>query len=452
MVSANTLIKKLLSVNNCVIDEFDFDTDIDGVTILRVYLHPLKRHSNCCPVCGKRCPVYDKSRVYRKWRALDLGCLVVELYSFTKRVCCKEHGIKTASVPWAYSGSRFTKDFDMTATFLAMNINKKVAAEYLRCDWHTIMRCISRVREVLEPDLKKRYEGLINIGIDETSYRKGHNYVTTVVNHDTNAVVWCAPGHSTEVLSKFFEELTEEQRKNIQSVSGDGAKWIDACIEKYIPHAKRCVDSFHVVTWATEGLDELRKEAWRDAYSSYKDKAKETKRKKGKPKKSDTASKKLNEAKQKATDIKTSTYTLGKAPEHLTPNQVARLEMIAKTNPRLFRGYRLKEQLRLALKFTDIKEAKAELKSFFWKATHSRIQVFKELAYKIRRHEEHIFNTIETKLSNARVESINNKIKLFIRKAYGFRNIQNMLDMILLGCSNIFIPLPNRGGKGLKVA
>ena len=82
----------------------------------------------------------------------------------------------------------------------------------------------------------------------------------------------------------------------------------------------------------------------------------------------------------------------------------------------------------------------------------SRIKVFKELAYKIRRHEEHILNTIETTLSNARVESINNKIKLFIRKAYGFRNIQNMLDMLLLGCSNILIPLPNRGGTGLKVA
>lgn len=207
-----------------------------------------------------------------------------------------------------------------------------------------------------------------------------------------------------------------------------------------------------MVTWATEGLDELRIEAWRDAYSSYKDKAKETKRKKGKPKKSDTASKKLNEAKQKATDIKTSTYTLCKAHENLTSNQAARLEMIANTNPRLFRGHKLKEQLRLALKYPDLKEPKAELKSFFWRATHSRIQVFKELAYKIRRNEEHILNTIETQLSNVREESINNKIKLFLRKTYGFRNIQNMLDMILLGCSKILIQLPNRGGKGLKVA
>ncbi len=102
------------------------------------------------------------------------------------------------------------------------------------------------------------------------------------------------------------------------------------------------------------------------------------------------------------------------------------------------------------LKSKRISEAKAELKSFFWRATHSRIQVFKELAYKIRRHEKHILNTIGTQLSNARVEAINNKIKLFLRKAYGFRNIQNMLDMILLGCSKIIIPHPNRGGKGVK--
>ena len=82
-------------------------------------------------------------------------------------------------------------------------------------------------------------------------------------------------------------------------------------------------------------------------------------------------------------DIKTSTYTLGKAPEHLTPNQAARLEMIANTNQRLLRGDKLKEQLRLALKYPDLEEAKAELRSFFWRTTHSRIQVFKELPIKL---------------------------------------------------------------------
>ena len=212
---------------------------------------------------------------------------------------------------------------------------QKVTAEYLRCDWHTIMRCISRARSVLEPDIKKRYDGLVNIGIDETSYRKGHNYVTTVVNHDTNSIVWCAPGHSTEVLSKFFEELTDEQRKNIQSVSGDGAKWIDECIREYCPNANRCVDPFHVIEWAMEALD-----AW-----------------------------------------------------------------------------------------------------FKW-ARHCRIPAFVKLQKKINRHMQSILNTIEYGLTNARIEAINNKIKLSIRMAYGFRNIDNMMAMIMLRCSDIKVQLP----------
>ena len=67
-----------------------------------------------------------------------------------------------------------------------------------------------------------------------------------------------------------------------------------------------------------------------------------------------------------------------------------------------------------------------------------------ELGKKIRRHEQNILNAIQFKMSNARIEAINNKIKLIIRKAYGFRNVQNMLDMVLLVCSKIKIPLPNR--------
>lgn len=449
MASASTLLKDLLSVKHCVIESYNLVTDDKGVRTLKVYVHPYKSHSDRCPICGKRCSVYDRSTDYRKWRDLDSSDgVIVEIYSKTQRICCKEHGVKTASVPWAFSDSGCTKNFDLEATFLAMNTNKSVAAQFLRCDWHTIMRCISRARAFLEPDLKKRYEGLENIGIDETSYRKGHSYVTVVLNHDTNTVVWCSPGHSTETLSKFFEDLTQEQRDSIKCVSGDGARWIDACMQKYIPHATRCVDPFHVVSWANECLDTLRKDIWREHHDKARDFAKEHPREKGRPKADDKDSAKLNALNEKASKIKSSTYALGKAPENLTQNQKDRLDFIANTSPKLFKGYTLKEQLRLALKGPDIDTVKAELKTFFWRATHSRIKVFKELAYKIRRHEEHILNTIESKLSNARVESINNKIKLFIRKAYGFRNIQNMLDMIMLGCSNIFIPLPNRGDIG----
>ena len=107
-------------------------------------------------------------------------------------------------------------------------------------------------------------------------------------------------------------------------------------------------------------------------------------------------------------------------------------------------AYLLKEQLRLLLKITDAVAAEEELRHWLWKASHSRIPAFKELYRKIKRHKVHILNTIRYGMSNARIEATNNKIKLIIRKAYGFRNIQNMLDMVYLVCSDIRIPLPNR--------
>ena len=75
-----------------------------------------------------------------------------------------------------------------------------------------------------------------------------------------------------------------------------------------------------------------------------------------------------------------------------------------------------------------------------------------ELNKRIRRHKEHILNTIRLGISNARIEATNNKIKLIVRKAYGFRNIQNMLDMVYLVCSDLVIPLPNRKLNVLQAA
>lgn len=120
------------------------------------------------------------------------------------------------------------------------------------------------------------------------------------------------------------------------------------------------------------------------------------------------------------------------------------MTMIAENNNRLYRAYRMKEMPRLLLKIKDVSEAESELKRWLWWAGHSRIKAFRELYQKIKRHKGHILNAIRFGMGNARIEATNNKIKLIIRKAYGFRNIQNMLDMVYLVCSNLKVPLPNR--------
>lgn len=217
------------------------------------------------------------------------------------------------------------------------------------------------------------------------------------------------------MLEKFYKQLTPEQLSSIKVVTGDGAKWITECVNEYTPECARCVDAFHVVEWAMTALDEIRKDIWHDAYSEYKQVKIENPRSKGRPKKDDPELAIVKAAKAKADEIKGSAYALGKAPEHLTEKQQLRVNLIASQNPRLYRAYLLKEQLRLLLKLTDVDEA--ELKRWLWKASHSRIPAFKELYQ---------------------------KIKLIICKAYGFRNTQNMLDMVYLVYSDIRIPLPNR--------
>ena len=448
MASGTTLLKRLLNVNHLVVSNCSFEQSDDGVVRLNIDVRPHKRHRDCCPVCGRHCQGYDHiSTETRSWRSLDFGGILVYLHYQTHRVRCPEHGVVTASTPWSFTGSHFTKEFDLTVAWMARYLPRSVVCEAMRIDWKTVGRCISRAKNQLEPHPEKRFDGLVRIGIDETSYRKGYKYITVVINHDTNTVVWAAQGYGKQVLSQFFELLNPQQRQSIQTVTGDGARWIDSCIKEYIPHAQRCVDPFHVVQWATESLDKLRRVLYREALKEQKqakqgiEKIKKSNRR---PLADDNNVLKLQTSTSLANDFQWAKFALGKAPENLTSSQKLHLDLVKQCHPKLYRAYELKECLRLILKMDDVELARSELKRWFWRATHSRMPIMAELGKKIRRHEQNILNAIQFKMSNARIEATNNKIKLIIRKAYGFRNVQNMLDMVLLVCSKIKIPLPNR--------
>jgi transposase len=184
------------------------------------------------------------------------------------------------------------------------------------------------------------------------------------------------------------------------------------------------------VSWATEALDEVRRGVWNDARNS--EKAKKDK-KDGK-----------DADKEKSKPIKNSRYALLKNPENLTAGQEANIEMIAISNPKLYRAYRLKEFLRLTLKLPESEATEAIDKWMKW-AQRCRIPQFLELRKKIKRHRDAIMQTIRARITNARVEALNNKIKVTIRMGYGFRNIDNMISLLMLRCSGVKVGLPGRG-------
>ena len=243
MATLNTMFRKILNVNTAIFTNMRIETNENGIPWVYVETKLNRKHANIYPICGKKCPGYDQwSKNVRRWRALDIGGLLLFIETNQERICCTEHGVQYAAVSWAYEGSRFTKDFDKTAAWLALRLSKKAVAEFLRIDWETVGRCIARARNDIEPNLKKRMDGLVHIGIDETSYRKGCKFLTVILDHDKNRVVYLHEGHGKFVLEKFYEELTEVQRKSIKVVIGDGARWITECVEKYTPECVRCMD------------------------------------------------------------------------------------------------------------------------------------------------------------------------------------------------------------------
>ena len=429
----NNLAKMMVGVENVVVEGVEWD---DGLQAVVIDARPHKPHSCRCGRCGRKAPRYDGGQGSRLWRCCDLGGTKVYVRSEAFRVACPECGVTVRRVPWAAHGSWFTYSFEDTCCWCALSMSKKACCELMRVAWRTVGDICARVLARLEEGMPPRTSGLVRIGVDETSYKKGHRYMTVVVNHDTGAVVWCHAGHGRKVFDAFLEQLGEEGRATIELVSADGARWVDEAMSEWVPQATRCVDTFHVVQWATDLLDEVRRQAWREA--SAKAKA-APKRRAGRPRKGEVA----NPERKAANAVKGLRYPLLKNPEDLTERQAADLELAAVSNPRLYRAYLLKEGLRLALKLPadQIRDAVEAWRGRAWR---SRIPEFVELQRKVRRHMDAIVATAEHGLTNARVEAVNNKIKLIVKMAYGFRNTDNLFAMVMLKCSGLKVPLPGR--------
>jgi transposase len=262
------------------------------------------------------------------------------------------------------------------------------------------------------------------IGIDEISYKRHHKYLTVVVDHDSGRLVWAKPGRDKATLAAFFDQLGPQRSARISHVSADGAEWISTVVGKQCPNAVRCADPFHVVKWATEALDEVRRDAWNQARGAV------TRRRAGR-------------ASGHAKALKGARYALWKNPDNLTTNQQAKLAWIAKTDPRLHRAYLLKEGLRLIFGL-DPAEAPAALDRWIGWARRCRIPAFVALQHRIVKHQASILAAIDHGLSNGRIESVNTKIRLLTRIAFGFTSPDALIALAMLTLGGHPPSLPGR--------
>lgn len=400
-----TAFNRLLRLDGAGVAAVEFSDE--GVV---VDLRRRRRRLVECP-CGYTCRAfYD--RTVRRWRHLDVAGTQLWLRAEIRRIDCPDCGVRTERVPWARPNSRFTSDFEDLVAWLAQRSAKSTVAELMRCSWESVDRIVTSV--VAEHLDDSRLDGLVHLGVDEIAYRNGHRYLTVVVDHATNRVVWAVEGRTKEALAGFYDALGEQRCAEIEAVSMDMTTIYRSITEATIPHAAICLDPFHVMQWVNQALDSVYKSCPRSDLDG-----------------SITGL----EWRRTRTALRT-------GAEHLNDDQRARVNRLRRRRNQLWRAWELKEQFRDLYRNTPPALATSYLAHWCSCATRSKIPAFVTLARRIRKHFTGIINAVTYGLSNSRVEGVNAKIRLINNRAHGHKSAHALIASIYLTLGGITVQLP----------
>jgi transposase len=372
----------------------------------------LRRRRRVCSRCGQTGRLAIHGRRVKRWRHLDLGANRCIIECELRRLWCRSCGAQFEAVPWARAGSRYTRDFEDLVAWLAQQMAKTPIASLLRIAWDTVGRIVARVTaDRLD---ERRLDGLIQIGVDEISYRRGQRYLTSVADHRTGAIVWCRAGRNSATLAEFFDQLGA-RKDSIRAVSIDMSGEYQRAIRDAIPDAQLCFDPFHVCRLASRATDQVRRDEWNAHERSH------------------TATGRW---------VKGTRWSLLKAPERQTVGQLATLYEVQHANRQLYRAFLLREELRLLYHLPDPALAPAHLDAWLAWASRSRLKPFVRLARSLRAHRNGILAAIRLGLSNGRLEGLNSKIRLISHRSFGFHSADALIALIYLCCTGITIDLP----------
>jgi transposase len=397
-VRPTSLLRQLIGLKDTIVVSEEFDSE--G---LIAFVRPAWRHPRCSG-CGARTHAAYDSRS-RRWRHLDLAGMKLYLQYEIRRADCPRCGVRVERVPWAETSSWFTRPFEDHVGYLAQRCDKTTVCKLMRIAWRTVGEIIKRV--VARHGLEDPLEELTDIGVDELSYRRHHEYVTVVVDHDSGGVVWAHKGKNADTLRAFFDELGPERCDELQMVTIDMSGAYIKAVKEAAPEAQIVFDRFHVQRLAHDALDQVRRDEVRQA---------------------DQAEKR---------ELKGTRFALQKNPWNLSKLESNKLADLQRQNKRLYRAYLLKESLAGILDRKQPNVARSKLREWIAWALRSQLKPFVRVAGTLRKHIDGIIGYVRSRLTNARVEGINGKTRTITRRSFGFHCAESLIAMILLCCSSI---------------
>lgn len=372
-----------------------------------------------CPACStEQQLIHD--RVRRSWRHLDFFQFEAWLHADIPRVQCAGCGKTTQlPVPWAREGSGFTLLFEALGLSLCREMPVSQAARHLRVASKRLWR---RVRHYVEAArAKDDMSGVRHVGIDETSVKRGHEYITVVHDLEARRLLFATPGRDHATLQAFAEDM--------RAHGGDPQAIEHACIDmsaaytkgvgQSLPNARISYDRFHVVALANAAMDEVRREEMRTSAAAVREAV---------------------GAHSKKT-LRQLLWGMRKNPAGWTRAQLEAMHWLQRSNLKSARAWRLKQALRLVYSEAGAgnREEIAQGAMHKWLnwARRSRLEPFKRLALTLKAHLGGVVRGMLDGRSNAYVEAMNGLLQQTKTAARGFRNIENFIAMAYLRMSKL---------------
>jgi transposase len=346
-----------------------------------------------CGECNSHM-VIKKGLVIRKLRTLPIGAKRVFLMVHLHRLLCRHCGaLMLEPLLLSFPKKHWTKNLGRYIVDLLRRSTVEDVARHLGMSWDTVKDIH---KWALTMKYKKRQiDYLSHLGVDEIAVRKGHSYLTVVIDLDTGQVVWVSEGRKSSSLEPFLIKL-KKAKAPIEAIAMDMWPAYITAVMKHYSYRSIVFDPYHPIASCNKMLDELRCQEAAAASREQK-------------------------------DVYTGTrYLLLKGGEKLTSDTEAKekLENLLSLNESLNIAYILKEELRKFWRCTTRKKAQSYLMNWLYKAWISGIKPLAKFATMIASHHEGILNYFDHRVSTGMVEGINNKIKVLKRQAYGFRDTE----------------------------
>lgn len=396
-----TILNSIEKFQSFVYGRCVFET-ATGVQSLVIELSARKNSRGQCCQCGRRCPTHD-TQPSRLYQYVPLWNIPVYFAYAPRRVDCKAHGIHVESVPWAEGKERLTKSYQLFLASWAKRLSWRDTARVFSTSWDSVYRSI---QWVVNYGLAHRdWDGVKQIGVDEIAVFKGHRYLTCVYQLDKGCrrLLWCGKDRTAKTLLRFFHEFGKARCAQLQFVCSDMWPAYLKVIKKKCVNALNILDRFHITKKFNEAVDEVRREEVKKLKADGEENV-----------------------------LAQGRWLLLKKPTNLTQKQTSKLSELLKVNLMSVKAYLMKEDFQRFWSYQSPAWADKFLEDWATRTMQSNLAPMKKVAKMLRSHKSLILNWFRAKgeLSSGPVEGLNNKAKLTIRKAYGFKTL-NCLQIAL---------------------